>query len=60
MHRLEQAQIEAYIAAVPLLSKGSIRAAVAAICANDAQHVAILRLELDRNPVPTAFVSGGE
>ena len=44
LHRLERAQIAAYLDAIPQLSPGPVRAAVASILANDAQHLAVLRL----------------
>jgi hypothetical protein len=57
---LERAQIVSYLAAIPRLSPGPVRAAVASILANDAQHLAVLRLTQGLNPVPSAFVSGAE
>jgi hypothetical protein len=60
LHKLEQAQVGAYVDAIPRLSTPATRAAVAAILGNDAQHVSILRLALGRNPVPSAFVNGHE
>ena len=42
------------------VSPGEARAAVAAILANDAQHVSLLRAELGMDPLPAAFVTGGE
>lgn len=60
LYAVEQAQIAAYVEAVPLLSEGSSRAAVAAILANEAQHASILLLALGRSPVPGAFVRAGK
>jgi Ferritin-like domain len=60
LHSLERAQIVAYLAAIPRLSPGPVRAAVASILANDAQHLAVLRLTQGLNPAPSAFVSGAE
>lgn len=60
LHRLESAQLDAYLTALPLLSDGAVRAALAAVFANDAQHVAILRGLLAHPPVPAAFVTGRE
>jgi hypothetical protein len=60
LHELESAQIAGYVRAIPELSPGPVRAAVATILANDAQHLAILRLEQGENPVPSAFVTGSE
>jgi len=55
---LENAQLSAYVQMIPLLTPGRLRSAVAAISANDAQHLAVLRQELGQNPVPSAFVTG--
>jgi Ferritin-like domain len=60
LHELERAQIVNYVATIPRLSPGPVRAAVATILASDAQHVAILRLTLGLDPVPSAFVIGNE
>jgi Ferritin-like domain len=57
---LESAQIARYVKAIPELSPGPVRAAVATILANDAQHVSILRQEQGENPLPSAFVTGSE
>ena len=46
LHGLERAQINAYLAAIPKLSPGPVRAAVSSILANDAQHIAIIRAGL--------------
>jgi Ferritin-like domain len=56
---LEDRQLSAYLAMTPLLTPGKLRAAVAAIFANDAQHVAVLREHLGEPAVPAAFVTGG-
>jgi hypothetical protein len=60
LHRIERAQINAYLDAIPKVSLGSTRAALAAVLANDAQHIAVLRLSLGRRPIPTALVTGHE
>lgn len=60
LYRIEQAQIASYLQSIQLLSNGSIRAAISAILANDAQHQSVLALALGRNPVPSAFVGTGE
>ena len=59
LEALEGRQLAAYVQMIPQLSPGHLRSAVAAIFANDAQHLAVLRTELGQDPVPTAFVSGG-
>jgi bacterioferritin (cytochrome b1) len=60
LHRIEQAQLAVYSQAIPLLSKPSSRAAVAAIFGNDAQHASVIALALGDNPVPSAFVGAGK
>jgi hypothetical protein len=60
LHRVESAQLAAYVEMIPRLSAGRLRSAVAAIFANDAQHASVLRAQLGRPPVPAAFVTGGE
>ena len=60
LHEVEQAQIAAYLDGVQRLSPGQIRAAAGSILADDAQHVSVLRAALGMQPVPSAFVSGGE
>jgi hypothetical protein len=59
LEALEGRQLAAYVQMIPQLSPGHLRSAVAAIFANDAQHLAVLRTELGHDPIPTAFVSGG-
>jgi hypothetical protein len=58
LERLENATIAAYLAALPRLSDGGVRQALAGVLANDAQHVAVLRESLHRPPVPAALVTG--
>jgi len=58
LYRIEQMQLTSYLQSIPLLSRGSSRAAIAAILANEAQHASVLALELGRNPVPSAFAGG--
>lgn len=58
LHRLETEMVAGYVAAVPQLSPGSVRAAIASILASDAQHVTVLRLALGLDPLPSAFVTG--
>ena len=60
LHRLESEQLAAYVEMIPNLSPGRLRSATAAIFANDAQHVSVLRTHLGRAPVPAAFVTGRE
>lgn len=60
LHRIENAQIAGYLDMIPSLSRGRLRSAVAAILANDAQHIAVIRYELGRAPIPSPFVTGQE
>jgi hypothetical protein len=56
LERLENAQLDIYLSTIPKLSAGPLRAAAAAIFANDAQHVMYLRVRLHKPPAPAAFV----
>jgi len=58
LHRLEAGMVSRYYAAIPQLSPGTVRAAIASILASDAQHVTVLRLALRLDPLPMAFVTG--
>lgn len=60
LHRIERAQVSAYLHAIPRVSLGTTRAALAAILGNDAQHISVLRLMLGRHPIPSAIVTGRE
>ncbi|MEA2220271.1 MAG: hypothetical protein QOJ35_2897 [Solirubrobacteraceae bacterium] len=55
---IENTAIAAYIDALPKLGKGDLRATVASIVANEAEHVAILLGALGEQQVPGAFVFG--
>jgi hypothetical protein len=59
-HQVEQLTISAYLAAIPRLSAGVIRAKAASILANEGQHVSIVRRNLGLVPVPAALVTGRE
>jgi hypothetical protein len=60
LHALEQSQLSAYLQAIPQLAPGPVRGDIAAIAANQAQHISILRSALGLDPVPFALVNGGE
>ena len=60
LHAVEQAQIAAYLNAIPRLEPGVVKQQVASILANDAQHVAVVRAALGRPAIPSAFVTGRE
>jgi hypothetical protein len=58
LHRIENAQIAAYLNAINRLEPASVKQSVAAILSNDAQHVAVVRAGLRQPAVPAAFVTG--
>jgi hypothetical protein len=58
LHELETAQLSAYLRTIPQIANGKTRAALAAVFANDAQHVTVLRQQLGETPVAQAFVNG--
>jgi bacterioferritin (cytochrome b1) len=60
LHKLERAQLAAYLSMIPQLAPGKVRSAVAAIFANDAQHVAVIRSRLGLPPAPEPLVTGRE
>jgi hypothetical protein len=60
LHGLERAQLAAYLKAIPRLSPGPVRAAASSILANDAQHIAIIRLAQGMPAIASAFVTGSE
>jgi rubrerythrin len=57
LHDAERQQIGAYLHAIPLLSIPDLRQAMGAIMANDAQHLAVLRLEQGLSGVPGPFLT---
>ena len=57
---IEDTAIAAYLDALPKLSSADLRATVAAIATNEAEHVAVLQGALGRPQVPAAFVVGGK
>jgi hypothetical protein len=60
LHSIEQAQISAYLDAIPRLEPGTLKQQVASILANDAQHVAVVRAALGQPAIPSALVTGRE
>jgi hypothetical protein len=60
LHAAERWQTQAYVRAVRQLQPARLRAAAAAILANEAQHVAVLRGRLGLEPVPSALFDAGE
>jgi len=58
LHDIENRQLTAYLSAVTVLEPGFVKASVASILANDAQHVAVLRAALHRPAVPSPFETG--
>jgi rubrerythrin len=55
---IEHEAVAAYLDALPKLSSPDLRATVASIVTNDAEHISVLRGALGRPQVPTAFVTG--
>ena len=55
---LENTAIAAYIDALPKFSDKDLRATIASIVTNEAEHVSVLLEALGREPVPGAFVNG--
>ena len=55
---LENTAIAAYIDALPKLSQGDLRATIAGIITNEAEHLAVLLDTLGRDPVADALVTG--
>jgi bacterioferritin (cytochrome b1) len=58
LQHVERTQLRVYLDTLPHLSGGKIRSAVAAIFANEAQHLAMLRWQTGQAPVPAALVNG--
>ena len=58
LHEVENAQLTAYLGAITRLEPGFVKSSVAAILANDAQHIAVVRAALHQPAVPSAFVTG--
>jgi rubrerythrin len=58
LERAEQAQLSAYLEAIPRVGGGRLSAALAAIFANEAQHLTVLRWQTGQAPVPAALVVG--
>jgi len=56
--RLEQAAVAEYIDALPRLSEPELRATVASVITNEAEHLAVVSEALGEEPVPDAFVTG--
>jgi hypothetical protein len=54
---LEQLQISYYLRIIAQLQLATARATVSSILANDAQHIALLRLVQGKPAVPSAFVT---
>lgn len=60
LHGVESKAMTAYLAAVPKLSHGVVRAIASAILANEGQHLTVLRGRLGLEPVPAALAAAGE
>ncbi|ADB50273.1 ferritin-like domain-containing protein [Conexibacter woesei] len=55
---VERESIAAYVEIVPRLTEPDVRQTVASIVTNDAEHLAVVREQMRRWPVPSAFVTG--
>lgn len=55
LHDLEHQQVSLYLNLVPQVGDGKTRAALTAVLGSDAQHVALLAVLLDENPIPAAL-----
>ena len=60
LQELEAQQLAAYIQMIPELSGGKLRSTAAAMMANDAQHLAVLRQQRGQSPIPSPFATGRE
>jgi bacterioferritin (cytochrome b1) len=60
LRRTEASLVAAYLAAVPELMPGWLRAVAAGILANEAQHISVLRAAQGQRAVPSAFVTASE
>lgn len=60
LHSIEREQIAAYLDLLPKLTPGTVRSTLAAVLANEAEHISIVRAELGAAPVPRAFVTAAE
>lgn len=60
LHTLESAMVATYLDAIPRLTPGPVRAAIASLLGNEAQHVSVIRAAIGGQPVPSAFVTGRE
>jgi len=58
LHSLENLQISSYLGWIPQLSPAPVRAAVASILTVDSQHLAMVRVMQEQDPVPGPFVTG--
>ena len=57
LERLEQAQLSWYLTTISSLTPGSVRAALASVLANDAQHLAVLRSMTGMSALDGPFAS---
>ncbi len=60
LHRVERLAIQTYLSAIPSLSPGDVRATVAAILADEAQHISIIRGMSGLPPVPSPLVTAAQ
>jgi rubrerythrin len=60
LHRVEREAMALYLEVLPLLQPGEVRATVASILANEAQHLSVIRARSGLEPVPAALVTVSE
>jgi hypothetical protein len=60
LQELEAQQLAAYIQMIPQLTRGKLRSTAAAMMANDAQHLAVIRQQRGQSPIPSPFATGRE
>ncbi len=60
LHGIEHELVGVYLNAVTRLPAGKVRGAVAAILANEAQHISVLRTVLREPPLPSALLTARE
>jgi hypothetical protein len=59
-HNVERMLIRTYVDAILRVAPGTVRTRLASILTNEAQHLAVVRLELGTPPVPAPIVTGSQ
>jgi rubrerythrin len=60
LHSIERTAIATYIDAIPRIAAGPVRATIASILANEAQHISVLRGVAGLTAVPAPLVAAAE